>query len=159
MECCWECQVLSCLGRALSTGICNGTSHQDGWITSHPWVRGNYSVSTGVAWSCCKPELLKCTIPEMEHAPLEEGRSWGPSLAYPTLSLSPHTWWCCLPLPTCVIHTTRSTSWSRKPSSQGQVDWTHSVLHWYDHLTAVFLPSIGLEDIIAYVHRKPCIFT
>lgn len=36
MLCCWEHQVLSLLGKALSTGIYNGTSYQDGWLTFTP---------------------------------------------------------------------------------------------------------------------------
>lgn len=75
--CCWEHQTPSCLGEALASRICNGMSHWDGWVTSHPWVRGNYSVSTGISLSCCKLDLLKCNMPEMEHASLKEGRRWG----------------------------------------------------------------------------------
>ena len=26
-----------------------------------------------------------------------------------------------------------------------------SVFYWYDHLTAIFVPSIGLEDIIGHI--------
>ena len=29
--------------------------------------------------------------------------------------------------------------------------WVHSVFHWYYHLAAIFVPSIGLEDIIAHI--------
>lgn len=27
----------------------------------------------------------------------------------------------------------------------------HSVFHWYDHLAAIFVPFIGLEDGIAHI--------
>ena len=57
----------------LSTGICEGTSHWDGWIPSHPWVRGHYSVSTRIRLSCCRPNQLKCTLPGMEHVPSKRG--------------------------------------------------------------------------------------
>ena len=29
--------------------------------------------------------------------------------------------------------------------------WTRSVFHWYDYLAAVFVPSIGMADIMAHV--------
>lgn len=32
--------------------------------------------------------------------------------------------------------------------------WTHSVFSWYDHLAAVFVLSISLEDVIAH-NRSP----
>ena len=31
--------------------------------------------------------------------------------------------------------------------------WAWSVFHWYDHLAAIFVPSIGLKDIIAYIEN------
>lgn len=75
--CFWEHQVPLCLGNTLSTGICNGISHRNGCVTWPPWVRENYSNSTGIALLCWKPDLLKCSIPEMEHTPWKEGRTWG----------------------------------------------------------------------------------
>lgn len=41
----------SILGKASSTGICNGTSHENGWVSVHLWVRRSYSVSTGIPLS------------------------------------------------------------------------------------------------------------
>ena len=32
-----------------------------------------------------------------------------------------------------------------------RVRWTRSVFHWYDYLVAVFVPSIGMADIMAHV--------
>ena len=29
-----------------------------------------------------------------------------------------------------------------------KIRWAHSVSHWYDHLDAIFVPSIGLKDIL-----------
>ena len=29
--------------------------------------------------------------------------------------------------------------------------WASSVFHWYDHLATVFIPSVGLEDVIAHI--------
>lgn len=26
--------------------------------------------------------------------------------------------------------------------------WTHSVFHWYDHLTSIFVPSLGLDNVV-----------
>ena len=33
---------------------------------------------------CCELDLLKCTVPGVEHTPLKEGRRWGAGLAYAT---------------------------------------------------------------------------
>lgn len=43
--CCWERQAPSHLENKLSTGTCNGKSHRDEWVSLHPWVRENYSIS------------------------------------------------------------------------------------------------------------------
>ena len=40
----------------------------------HLWVSGSYSISTRIPLSCCKLDLLKCTVPRMEHTLLKEGR-------------------------------------------------------------------------------------
>jgi hypothetical protein len=29
--------------------------------------------------------------------------------------------------------------------------WTRSVFHWYDHLASIFVPSVGLEDVIWHI--------
>ena len=73
------------------------SSHQDGWVTLHLWMKENYSISTGIPPSYCKSDLLKHNIPGMEHAPLKERRRWKSWSAYPTPRLSPHAWQCCLP--------------------------------------------------------------
>lgn len=57
--CCWE-QEPSTRGKELSTEMCNP---QEGWVTLHPWVRGNYSVSPGILLSWSKLDLLKCITP------------------------------------------------------------------------------------------------
>lgn len=41
-------------------------------MISHSWVLGNYSISPGIPLSCCKLDLIKCTVLEMERAPLKE---------------------------------------------------------------------------------------
>lgn len=41
------------------------------------WMRGNYSVSTRILLSCCRLEMLKHTIPGIQHAPLKGGRREG----------------------------------------------------------------------------------
>ena len=45
MLCCWEHQTSSCLEKKLSIWICNEIYCQDGWVTLHSCVRGNYSIS------------------------------------------------------------------------------------------------------------------
>lgn len=109
--CCWKHQASSNLEKVSSTEIYNGMSHQDGWVTSHSWVRRNCSISTEIPLSHYKVNLLKCTIPGMEHAPLKEGR-WGggPGLAYLVSSPSSHAWQCHLPQSTHTVRTTRSSS-------------------------------------------------
>lgn len=61
-------------------------------------------------WSSCKQDLLRCTVPGMEHAPLKEGRrcmSWsGTSFLK---SISSHMMGC-LPLSTYMVFTTRLSS-------------------------------------------------
>lgn len=42
----------------------------------------------------------------------------------------------------------RNTNY-QPPSPQGQVGM--SVFHWHNHLAALFVPSIDLEDIIAHI--------
>lgn len=69
------CKAPSGLREALSSEICNEMFHWDGRVTSHPWVRGNYTISTGISFSCFKSDLLKCTIPEMEYTP-RKGERW-----------------------------------------------------------------------------------
>lgn len=29
--------------------------------------------------------------------------------------------------------------------------WTYSVFHWYNHVATLFVPSIGLEAVIAHI--------
>lgn len=70
--CCWEHQAPR---KELSTGICNEMFHWDGWVTSHPLVRENYSATTGIL-SFYKLNLMKCTKPGVEHSLLKEGREW-----------------------------------------------------------------------------------
>lgn len=79
--------------------------HQNGWVTFHPWVRGNYSISTGILLTWYKLEPLKYTLPEMKQAPLKEGGNGSSGLAYLTPHPSPDAWQCCLPWPTCMVCT------------------------------------------------------
>ena len=39
-----------------------------------------------------------------------------------------------------------------------KVRWAHSIFHECDHLATVFVPSIGLEDVITYL-EAPTKFT
>lgn len=110
--------------------------------TSHPWERGN-TVSTGIPLSCCKTDLLKLTMPGMEHAPLKKGRSWGSwsgifhllmpdSAAFPC----PHIWYA---QPGQVAKAVNISLLKAR--------WTCSVFYWYGHLATIFFPSISLEDL------------
>ena len=76
---CWEHQATSHLGKALSTGVCNKTFYQDGWVTLQPWVRRNCS---NLHW---EPDLRKCAMLGIEYTPLKEGRRWEswPSMSHP----------------------------------------------------------------------------
>lgn len=72
--CCWEHQAPSLLGIIswnLQWDISPGSE------TFHPWVKGNYSISSGILLSCCKLDLLKHMAPRFEHIVLTEGRKWG----------------------------------------------------------------------------------
>ena len=65
-----------------------------------PWLRGKPSVFTGILLSCCKPDLLKCTLPGMARAALREGRRCRSSSAISSQS--------CLPRPAWRVCTTGS---------------------------------------------------
>lgn len=67
-----------------------------GWVTLYPWGRGTYSDSTGIPLCLWNLQLLKYTIPGMEHATLEEGTMWGPwsGITRPQSIFS--SWQCCL---------------------------------------------------------------
>ena len=138
-------------GEALSTRIGNAMSHPDGWVTSHPLVRESYSIFTGILLSCCKLDLLKCAVPGMEHAPLRQGRRWEPwSVISPppvhllmpdsAASLSQHVWYA---QPGQVLKAANLCLLTAR--------WAHSVFGWYDHSTAIFVPSIGLGDMMAHI--------
>ena len=73
-----------------------------GWVSylaPPTGVRGNDSVSGGIALSCCKLGLLKHTVAGVEHVPLEEGEGGDPSLAYPGPQSISRAWQCCFPPP------------------------------------------------------------
>ena len=76
MVCCWEHWAPSCLGKALSPGICNGISHGNGWVPSCCCARRNYSISIDSPLSCYKSEVLNCILPRMQYVSLEEERKW-----------------------------------------------------------------------------------
>lgn len=98
---CWEHQVLSALGKELSTGIFNETSHR--WVAySVPLNEGELQVSTEILLSCSKARHVE-TQYTWNGTLLTEGRRWGPGLACPALSASPYVWQCCFPQPTCMI--------------------------------------------------------
>lgn len=69
-------------GEGSPTETRNGTSHWDGWVTLHPCVREDSSVSTGVPLSWYTLDLLKHTVPGIDHAPWKEGTRWGSRSAH-----------------------------------------------------------------------------
>ena len=93
--------------------------------------------------------LLKCATAGMKHAPLKEGRRWGfwrhilPPVHLLTLNsaASPgqYVWY---------VQPGQVPKATNLPLLQAR--WAHSVFYWYNHLATIFVPSIGLEDIIAY---------
>lgn len=137
----------------LSTGICNGTSHRVGWITPHPWVRGNYSVSTGIL-SYCKPELLKHTVSRTEHTPLK--RAKGGVLVWCIRSQSISSCLTELPALTNMYGMHNQGKFLKLPTS---ISWGPdryiSVSYWYDYLAAMFVSSIGLGNGIACIEALP----
>lgn len=76
MLCCWKQHPIT-PGKALSTKICKGTSHQDGELLCTPKGEGDLLHLHWVPLSCCKLKLLKPVTPGMEHALWKEGRRWG----------------------------------------------------------------------------------
>ena len=105
--CCWEHQAPSLLG-IISWNLQWDISPRS--ETLHPWVKGNYSISSGIPLSCCKLDLLKHMVPEMEHTVLKEGRKWGSwsSISHPQSTSS-----CLRVLPTqsvCMVCTSRPAS-------------------------------------------------
>lgn len=141
--CCWKHQASSNLEKVSSTEIYNGMSHQDGWVTSHSWVRRNCSISTEIPLSHYKVNLLKCTIPGMEHAPLKEGR-WGGSWSGISCLQSIFS---CLTVPSPPINTYGTYNQVKLlnlPTSPPSRPGEHFFSHWYYHLAAIFVPSFGL---------------
>ena len=151
MLCCWEHQVASCLERHCLLEFTMGRSTRMWELLCTPWWRGISSCSTGIPLSCCKPDLLQCPILEIEHTPLREGEKLEILV------------WNILPvvhlLKPDVVASLSQHVWYAQP---GQVPkavnlpllkarWAHSVFHWYNRLAAIFVPCIGLENIITYI--------
>lgn len=103
----------------------------------HPWLQGIYSFPTGILLSCCKSDLLKYTVPGLEHTPLEERKRWEfwSALFYcePISSLL-----TVLPL---LVNMYGMHNQVRLPLLTAR--WarnTYSVFHWYDHWGTVCVP-------------------
>ena len=125
------------------------------------WMRGNYSVSTRILLSCCRLEMLKHTIPGIQHAPLKEGRrkknkrgkKRGVLFLYPVHLLMPdnaassgeHVWYAQPGHIPKAANLPLLEAW-----------WACSVFHCYNHLTTIFFPSTGLGTI--YI-EAPTTFT
>ena len=79
----WEMVIVPTLTMdhcAVLLGILSSTTPGKGNLLEfamgelYPWVNRNYSISTWIPLSCCKLDLLKCTVPRMEDTLLKEGR-------------------------------------------------------------------------------------
>lgn len=152
--CCWEHKSHQAW-EDLSTGICSGMSHEDEWVTWNPWVRGNYSFSTGIL-SCCKPDLLKHTIPEMKHTPLKEGRRLGsgPGIPHPQPTSPDLT--ALPPWPTSGVH--NHVKFLKLPAFlSSRLGW-HFCFPLVQSFGYNLCLSIVLEDIIAHI-ETPTKFT
>lgn len=66
-----------------------------GWVNC--FVVRNYSVSTGISLSCCKPDLLNALYLEWNMPHWKKGEGGSSGLAYPAPTSAPHTWWCSSP--------------------------------------------------------------
>ena len=158
----------------LSPGICSKTSHQDGWVTSCPWVSGNpsplgsYFLAASWTWQATPVFLPGKSHGERSlvgYSPWgreesdttdftftgKEKQVWVLVWHIPPPSPSPHTWQCCLPQP----HV-RYVQLGQVPKVASllllKARWAHSIFLWVYHLAAVFVPSTGLEDNT--VHTK-----
>lgn len=85
----------------------------------------------------------------MEHTLSKEGRRWGSwsETPYPH-SISSHL--TMLPPQQHVLYAQPSQVLKAASLPLFKASWAHSVSHWYVHLAAVFVPSIGLEDVTAH---------
>lgn len=125
---------------------------QNGSVISHHWVKENYQFCTGIPLSCHKMELLKCTVPGMEHTPLKEERRWGTwsGLSHPlhlllsdsAASPGQHTWY---------IQPGQVPKASSLPFFKAS--WACPAFHGHNRLAAIFAPCFGLGDIMKY--RSP----
>lgn len=87
------------------------------------------------SWTCWH---AICLTWNMHH--WQQGPNRNSGLAYPTLSPSSHFWQCCLPLPTCMVCTTWSSSEScQHPSPQGQVGtFCFPLVQSFSHFLCLF---------------------
>lgn len=114
-----------------------------GWVSNFvPLGEGKLLSLRWDPLSCCKLDLLKCTLPGMEHVPLKEGRRWGSWSDISCVQSSSsrcscqHVWY---------VQPGQVPTAANLPVLKAR--WAHAVFYWYNHLATVFLPSVGLEDI------------
>lgn len=133
-------------GKSSFSGICNGISPWDGWVTLCPWVRGTYSVSLGFH---CPSEIFICwNAPclewNMQH--WEKGEYGGPGLAYHDLSLSSHDWQCCLPwLPVWYVQPAQVLKAANHPLLKARQ--AHSVFPRCNHWPLSLFPILAWRTI------------
>lgn len=68
----------------------------------------------------------------------------GSGLAYATPSPSPPAWQCCQ-------HTWYTQPGQIPKAANLPLLKARCVFQWYNHLATIFIPSIGLEDVMAHV--------
>ena len=137
---CWKHQGPSHLGNMLSPGICSKTSHQDGWVTSCPWVSGNPSplgsYFLAASWTCWN------TMPEIEQATWRKRSrcgSWSGISHHPAHLLPPDSAASLSPMYVQLGPKVANLLLLK-------ARWARSIFLWVYHLAAVFVPSTGLED-------------
>ena len=112
--------------KELSTGICNGTSYWNGWITSHSW------------------SMRTTQSPLGSNCPVASWTCWN------TLCLGwdRHHWKRQVDDMHQIKFLKLPTSFSSRPGEDVLF------FHWNNHLPTL-CPIIGLEDIIAHIEALP----
>ena len=132
--CCWEYQVPLSLWKVLFTGICNEISYWEYLVILYPWVRGNWNPFV----------LLQVGPAEIYYTHAIEKMENMEVLVWP---MSPLVHSSCLTVLPPSTNMNNAHKQVKLPSPQGQIGTFIS--HWCNHLVAIFVLSIDLEDIIA----------
>lgn len=120
-----------------------GHSPKMGGLVCTVWVRGNYSISTEILLSCCKMDLLKCTIHGMECAPSEERR-------YGSCPQSFSSGLTALPSPVNIHDMYNQVKFLKLPTSLSSRPGGH-ILFFGSTFGCCLCSRIVLEDVIAHI--------